>query len=124
MALTRVTITIPPELVDAADARAAELGRSRSWILTDALGRYLEPGTARGVGVREPPATYEAGLGESRQAQLEADLALTPEERVLIAEQTASIADLRRRHPARDQVIVFDRYGDFLQWRQREALDV
>jgi hypothetical protein len=98
------------------------MGRSRSWVLTEALGRYLKPAAARAVGGREPRATYEAGLGSGRQAQLEADLALTPEERVLIAEQTALIADLRGRRPARDQVISFERFEDFLDWKRREAL--
>lgn len=123
MALTRITITIPPGLLEAADQRARELDRSRSWILTEALGRYLNPDAGHLDAVREPTATYESGLGVSRRAQLEADLDLTPEERVLIAEQTALIADLRRRRPARDQVIAFERYEDFLDWSRREALD-
>lgn len=121
MPLARITITIAPELLDAADRRAGELDRSRSWVLAEALGRYLSPAEDRTLRVAEPTATYAAGLGPSRQAQLAADLELTPEERVLIAQQTSLIADLRGRRRGHDQVLTFDRYEDFLDWRGREA---
>jgi predicted transcriptional regulator len=123
MPLSRVTITISPELLDEADRRAHDLGRSRSWVLGEALGQYLRPGLDGSAPPREGTATYHTGLGASRRAQLEADLGLTPEERVVIAEQTAVIAGLRGRRPKRDQVISFDRYEAFLDWREREALD-
>jgi predicted transcriptional regulator len=123
MALTRITITIPLELLEAADRRAGELSRSRSWILSEALKGYLNPDAHRVAAVREPTAVYGTGLGASRQAQLEADLALTAEERILIGEQSALIADLRGRRPPRDQVIAFDRYESFLDWKKREALE-
>lgn len=123
MAQSRITITIPPELVEAADRRALELDRSRSWVLVDALGAYLRLRRSPTARVAEPTASYTAGLDRSRKVQLEADLALTPEERVLIAEQTLLVADLRNRRPARDQVVAFDRYEDFLGWRWREGID-
>jgi predicted transcriptional regulator len=121
MPLSRITITISPELLEAADRRAGELSRSRSWVLAEALGRYLSSGEEPTTRVAEPTATYAPGLGPSRQAQLVADLELTPEERVLIAEQTALIADLRGRRRSHDQVLTFDRYEDFLDWKDREA---
>ena len=83
-----------------------------------------EPAESVGA-VREPPATYGAGLGPGRLAQLEADLALTPEERVLLAHQTAVIGAGRRRGaPLRHRVVVFDRIVDFFVWERREAIDL
>jgi predicted transcriptional regulator len=124
MATTRITITIPEALVEAADRRARTLGRSRSWVLTDALRAYVGGGRAATTTVREPPATYTPGLGASRLTQLEADLALSPEERVLAAEQSMLVPALRRRRGARRQVITFDRFEDFMAWERREALEL
>lgn len=123
MPQSRITITIPPELVEAADRRAGELDRSRSWVLVDALSAYVDRGPAPAARVAEPTAGYAAGLDAGRRTQLEADLELTAEERVLIAEQTLLVADLRNRRPVRDQVVAFERYEDFLGWRWREGID-
>jgi len=123
MTLARITITIPPELLDAADRKARELARSRSWVVADALSSYLAMRVERAPQVSEATVRYSPGLGSSREAQLEADLELSAEERVAIAEQTLLISALRGRRPRRDQVIAFDRYEDFLDWKEREALD-
>ena len=123
MSLSRITITISPELLSSADLRARELARSRSWVLSEALSRYLDSSIRPTQLIGEPTAHYASGLGPSRTAQLEADLVLTPEERVQIAEQTATISALRGRRPPREQIIAFDRYEDFLDWKKREALD-
>ena len=133
MALNRITITIPDDLVTEADRKATELDRSRSWVLVDALRRYLASPPfdaadvqrvagprSRGLEVREPQVDYAAGLGASRTAQLEADLRLTPEERVLAAERTL-LVDEQRRSPS-DRILSFDRYEDYLEWRKREAV--
>ena len=118
MALSRISITIPEDLVAEADRRAAELDRSRSWVLVDALRKYLAP---RVAAVHEPVVEYAAGLGSSRSAQLEADLRLTPEERVCAAERTLLIDQARGRAPRREQLLTFDRYEDYLEWQRREA---
>ena len=82
---SRITITIPQEFVEAADAKAKSLDRSRSWVLVEALRRYLRGPTV----LSDPAATYQAGLGPYRHNQLEADLRLTPEQRVKEAARTA-----------------------------------
>jgi hypothetical protein len=122
----RISITLPSNLVKAADQRASELQRSRSWILAEALRAFLD---AAGVGagqVREPAAppygVPSPGLGPYRLEQLKADLALTPEQRVLAASRSARVARLRRTSPARAQVIQFDRYEDYLDWKRREDI--
>lgn len=116
----RITITIPGDLVEAADERADALHRSRSWVLSEALRAYLARLSAHML--REPPATYAAGPGPGRLAQLEADLALTPEERVAAAEETALVAELSLPRPRRDQVLIFASVEEFHAWESREAL--
>ncbi len=111
---SRVTITIPAELVGAADARAKALGRSRSWVLVEALRRYLHaPAT-----VSEPVATYRAGIGEYRQIQLEADLSLSPEQRVKEAQHTALALPSSGRH-GHDQVLTFETSEDYIEWKRK-----
>jgi hypothetical protein len=85
--------------------------------VAEALREYL---AARAV--REPARhPYEAGLGASRHAQLEADLALTPEQRVRESERTALEAALVRDVPVSRRVLQFDRYEDYLDWKNREG---
>lgn len=119
MPLSRISITIPDELVAAADRKAAELDRSRSWVLVDALRSYLRRPVAA---VREPPVDYGVGLDPSRAAQLAADLRLSPEERVLAAERTLLVDTERRHSPLRNRVLTFDRYEDYLEWERRDGL--
>jgi putative transcriptional regulator len=57
------------------------------------------------------------GLGPSRLAQLTRDLQLTPEQRVLAAEETLRQAGVPRR-PRRHHVLAFDRYEEFLDWKK------
>jgi len=122
MNLTRISITIPPGLVEAADRRAAAMDRSRSWLVVEALRSYLIRPQAT-TAVWEPAVAYLPGLEEHRLQQLEADLALSTEQRVAMAERTALVAKLRARLPQRDRIIGFDRLEDFLAWKQREDLD-
>ena len=120
MAKARITVTMPARLVEAADRRAGELRRSRSFVLAEALRAYL---TERPPMVREATAPYAAGLGPSRLAQLEADLSQTPEERVALAEEAALVAELARPCPRRHQVLVFDSIEAFHAWERREAVE-
>ena len=129
MPLHRITITIANSLVREVDRLARQLDRSRSWVVSEAVRRYVAATAEAASGpraVREPerrPYDVVSGLGPSRQTQLEADLTLTPEERVKAAEQTARVPDLVR--PARsrpDRILFFDSYEDYLDWKQREDL--
>lgn len=126
MPRSRITITIPEDLVVAADRRAKELERSRSWVVVEAVRRYLSerPPAGEEIQVREDAAsTYgeeAGGLGAYRRARLRADLALSPETRVKEAERAARVAELRARRWERDRVITFDRYEDYLDWERWE----
>lgn len=103
----RIAITLPAEDLAIADQVAREQQRSRSWVIAEAIRRYAAA-LPRG-----------SGLGETRRAQLLADLRLTPEERVRAAEETARVSFLLRP-PAGKRVIAFDRYEDYLDWKRRE----
>lgn len=129
MSLHRITITIPESLVREVDRLARQLDRSRSWVVSDAVRRYVAAAVQAASGersVREPerrPYGVVSGLGPSRQTQLEADLTLTPEERVKAAEQTARVPDLVGPAPSRrDRILFFDSYEDYLDWKRREDL--
>jgi hypothetical protein len=128
MSLVRISITIPESLVRAADRRARQLDRSRSWVVVEALRRYL---AGAGVQPSEPPAVrepapppYQAApgdIGPYRRSQLEADLRLTPEQRVLEAERTARVSELRAPKWRGDRVLTFDTYEDYLDWERWEG---
>ena len=125
--MNRISITIPEDLLTAADERARSLDRSRSWVLADALRHYLaQPAPA--LAVHEPSAPRygsappgATGLGQYRQAQLEADLSLSPEERVKEAERTLRLSE-RGARPRQNRIMMFDRFEDYLEWDRHEVL--
>jgi hypothetical protein len=92
--------------------------------VAEALRHYLAGlrGTtdesARQGQVREPPAPYLPGLGDYRADQLDADLALTPEQRVRAAEESARLSDLKRPRWRAQRLLVFERYEDYLAWKR------
>jgi predicted transcriptional regulator len=123
MGYKRISITLPAAVLAAADRRARELDRSRSRVIADALRAYV----AAPAAVREPAAlpynARAAGLGELRLHQLQADLRLTPEQRVRAAEQTARLAERTRgRAPAAGRVVTFERFEDYVDWKRKEQL--
>ncbi len=128
----RVTVTLPADVLAAADRLARRLERSRSWVVADALRRFLTrptapaADTARPVGaVREQagePYAARSGLDEQRAAQLASDLQLTPEQRVREAEDTVELARRLHRPPRAAQVSAFETYEDFLDWREKDLL--
>jgi hypothetical protein len=131
MALMRISVTIPKHILEAADSRARDLDRSRSWLVAEALRRLLGLQQAsaaadryvprvRDVAPGSRPAQGMGALGEYRQRQLDADLAMSPDERVAAAENTALVARLRRTSWQRDRVLTFDRYDDYLDWKSWE----
>ncbi|MCX5754941.1 MAG: hypothetical protein NTX19_02300 [Gemmatimonadetes bacterium] len=72
----------------------------------------------------EPASAYavasDGELDPYRLAQLVSDMKLTPEQRVLAAEETLhQVGPLR---PRRHQVLAFDRYEDFLDWKKFSAI--
>lgn len=106
--LARISMTIPPDVLRRADRIAKSAGRSRSWVLADAVRRLAEP-----------PPTSQPRLDRSRREMLQADIALSPTERVLAAERTAREVPVRRFAAL---FVTFDRFEDYLEWKRREAV--
>src|SRR5919198_85206 len=109
--LARISITLPREVLAAADREAKRLDRSRSWVVAEAVRRYAgEPAARSGEQVAEPapPADAAAEVAEARRRLLAADLRLSPAERLRRAEELVQLAwhVHGRRHRA--QVIGFD----------------
>lgn len=96
VSFVRITVTLPRDVLRQADARARDVNRSRSWVVADALRAHLRVPTGPALPAHLP------GLGESRLAQLESDLELSPEARVRAAEQTARVSALVREQAPRD----------------------
>lgn len=106
--LARISMTIPSDVLRRADRIAKREGRSRSWVLTDAVRRLAEP-----------PPSSPPRLDESRRGLLQADLALSPTERVLAAERTAREVPVRRFAAL---FVTFDRFEDYLEWKRQESV--
>lgn len=58
-------------------------------------------------------------LDESRLAMLQADLALSPTERVLAAERTAREVPVRR---FASRFVSFDSFEDYCEWKRHEEM--
>ena len=123
--MIRISATIPEDLVTAADERASQLDRSRSWVLSEALRQYLARAVPKETTVPDRDLAIaiasSPGLGASRLQQLHADLRLTPEERVREGERTLRVSD-RDGRPPRQPVITFDSFEDYIEWDRRESL--
>jgi predicted transcriptional regulator len=121
----RIAITLPTKDLASADRLARTQDRSRSWIVAEAIRRYAAESEGRPVQATDTAGSaaaattpaIQSGLGASRLAQLTRDLQLTPEARVLAAEETLRQTGMPRR-PRRHQLLAFDRYEEFLDWKK------
>ncbi|MHC4236138.1 MAG: ribbon-helix-helix protein, CopG family [Planctomycetota bacterium] len=124
----RITITLPPDLVAAADRRAEDLDRSRSWVVAEALRAHLlrdEAGAASAPApsVAEPAASYAAAeVAEARRSRLRSEAALPPEERLRRAEELGRLARQAQARGPRRVIIIFDSYEDFYEWRKSRLI--
>ncbi len=103
----KIAITLPPEDLAAADRLARQHDRSRSWIVAEAVRRY----------VAEQERTSGETLDASRRAQLQRDLSLTAEQRLREAEDIAVVP--QDQPGALEQPRVFRTYDEFAEWRRR-----
>lgn len=115
----RISITLPRDVLLAADKRARALDRSRSWLIVEAIRAYLA--APAGAAVREPaaPAYGAREVADARRQHLLADLKRSPAERLRRVEDLVRVAhQVRPRRQPRQQVIGFDSYEDFYQWKK------
>ncbi len=137
MALARISVTVPGSLVAAADRRARELERSRSWVVAEALRRHLQSdydvdrtasadqsAEPRRRAVREaaPHPYAEAEVAEARRRHLAAELALSPAARLHRAEELGRLALQSQGRGRRQQIIGFDSYEDYYQWKRARRI--
>lgn len=110
----RIAVTLPPETLRAADELAAQLDRSRSWIVAEAI-RQFAAAQQRAVA----PATDAARrVGPLRMEQLRRDAALSPESRVLESEESDALVAFGGASAQPVSPRVFPSYDDFVAWRR------
>ena len=121
MPYARIAITLPRDVLSTLDRRAKQLDQSRSRVIVAAIRAFLA--TPAPALVREAvPAYGTDAFGAARSDQLARDLARTPAERLAAAERLARLARTanpraRARRP-RQQIIGFDSYEDFYEWKK------
>ena len=112
--LTRITITLPADLLVSADQRARRLDRSRSWVVAEALRGYLAT-----PAVREPVVAYAArAVAQAKEQHLASDLRLSPGERLRRSEELGRLGRTAQRRGRRSQVIGFDSYEEYYEWQK------
>ncbi len=126
--LERTSITLPRDVLAAADREAKRLDRSRSWVVAEALRRYVAETEGSGrpaqVTERAAPVYAAAEVAEARRRHLAADLKLPPAERLRRAEELAHLARLVHGRRRRHQVVAFDSYEDFYEWKKAQRAGV
>jgi len=119
MAYARISVTLPKSVLAAADRRAKELDRPRSWVIAEALRQWTggaPPSAPNAVREAASPEYVAREFAEARHQRLVADLKLSPAERLQHATDLARLARTRRPSGSRAQIIGFDSYEDFYKW--------
>ena len=109
----RIAITLPPEVLAAADRLAREMDRSRSWVVAEAVRRYA--------------ATSESEadtIAAARLQLLRSDMALSPAERLRRAEELTHLARMVHPRKPRTQIIAFDSADEFMEWKRSTRIRV
>ena len=113
----RISITLPREVLAAADGHAKALDRPRSWVIAEAIRSYRSGPPGQAVSA---PGTAE--VAAARRQHVRVDLRRTPEERLRRAAALLRLAPgfgTRRRA----QIIGFDSYEDFAAWKRARRVE-
>ncbi len=116
-AYARISITLPQEVLAAADSEARKLDRPRSWVIAEAIRTYAVGDQAKSAA----PAGAEQ-VAAARRQHLLADFRLAPEERLRRAQALLRLApDSGIGRSA--QIIGFDSYEDFASWKKARRIE-
>ena len=116
---SRISITLPKDVLVAADKRARQVDRSRSWLIVEAIRAYLAAPASAAVREADAPAYAVREVADARRRHLLADLQRSPAERLRRVEDLVRLArQVRPRRRPRQQVIGFDSYEDFYEWKK------
>lgn len=110
--LDRVTVTVPSELLRAADRLARKLDRSRSWVVAEAVRRF----------VALPVAAADPQVAAAGRRRLELDLSLSAEDRLRKADELLQLHRALRPRAPRQQVVGFDSQQDFHRWKRAQQV--
>jgi hypothetical protein len=121
--IARISITLPADLLRQADQEAARLGRSRSWVIAEALrrgpaGTEAPPRLVREAAPASPYGAVREELEVARDRRLRAALAQSPTERLRQASELVRLARAVRPARGRTQVIAFDTFEDYWLWKR------
>ena len=123
----RIAITLPEDVLVAADRLAKALDRPRSWVIAEATRQFagLPEGAASARGRQVTPTAVAATdrLGPLRRRQLRSDLQLSPTERLKAIEETLRLDEVlarRDRKPRPQHVMTFETLEDYIDWKRRQ----
>lgn len=115
--LSRISCTIPADLVVAADRTAAREQRSRSWVIAESLRRLLAEAES-GATSRPADSAVPAEAAEAaRSRRLEQSLATSPEARLAEAEALGEMGGGARPRRPGPPVIGFTALLDYSAWQ-------
>ena len=122
--LSRISMTIPADVLRQADQMARQRSRSRSWVISEVIRRLAAgpvtamPGLSLVAEAAAPTCEAAAAIAEGRMAQIRASLALSPADRLRRAESLVSLSRAVHPRARRNQVISFDTLEDFGLWKE------
>jgi hypothetical protein len=70
------------------------------------------------------PVNAAAEVAESRRRRLRAELALAPVERLRRAEEIAQLGEIAPRPRIGAQIVAFDSYEDYYEWKRNRLIRV
>jgi hypothetical protein len=125
----RIAITLPAPVLAAADRLARQLDRSRSWVIAESIRKFVSERehSAQTPGLSAVHETFSAAyqaeqVADARERLIQSDLAVSPGVRLRRAEDLIQLSRLIRPRARREQVIAFDSWEDFAQWKAAQRI--